>query len=362
MSVLKPYFLILITLSFSISCNSKHNSKTQAANETNREVNKDSLIEPYDSGDIVYKAYLDNKGNMWFGTSTEGVYKYDGENFTNYNKENGLCGNEVTSILQDKNGDFWFGTENGLCKYKDSIYTTIPLPSYNKKSAWLDKYYPMINPAAVSQLLMAKNGDLWVGSNCAGVYRYDGFSFSSHLQEKGNKMPDSMYHNSISAITQDQNGNIWIGSFSHGGITQYDGLRFIHHSLPDGYGEGMISSIYEDSKGKIWVGTRNGGIYTFNGTSFMPYRKNMNEKIPMAKFFEDSSGILWMSSYARKGVYQLKGEAFIPFEIDSSEKLIDIMTITEDKNGHIWFGGRYGLLWKYDGQSLTDFTEAKRML
>ena len=316
----------------------------------------------YGAGDVVYKGYLDNTGNMWFATSQEGVYKYDGQSFINYNTKNGLCGNDITSIVEDKNGVFWFGTENGLCKYDGETFETIPLPDYSKKSDWLNKYYPMINSKAVTTIFQDKRDNFWIGTNCAGLYKYDGNKFESYLQEEGNLMPDSMHHNFISAIVEDKSGDIWIGSFSHGGINQFNGKEFIHHSLDDGIGDGMISSIYIDSKERIWVGTRNGGIYQYDGDTFISIQKyDGEEKIPMAKFFEDHTGRLWMSSYARKGVYQFNGKSFIPFEVRDSEKLVDIMTISEDKNGNIWFGGRYGLLWRFDGKDLKKYTQIKRM-
>ncbi|MEM6379664.1 MAG: two-component regulator propeller domain-containing protein, partial [Bacteroidota bacterium] len=119
----------------------------------------------YGAGDVVFKGYLDKAGNMWFATSQEGVYKYDGQTFTNYNTENGLCGNDISTLIEDIDGNFWFGTENGLCKFDGQTFKTIPIPKYPKKSKWLDKYYPMINPQAVSDILQDKNGDFWVGSN-----------------------------------------------------------------------------------------------------------------------------------------------------------------------------------------------------
>ncbi|MEM6394858.1 MAG: two-component regulator propeller domain-containing protein [Bacteroidota bacterium] len=316
---------------------------------------------PYNSGDVIYKAYLDHAGNMWFASSQEGVYRYDGNEFVNFNTENGLCGSEVTDIIEDKDGFFWFGTDSGLCRFDGQNFHTIPLPDYPKQSEWLDRYYPMINPEVVSQLLQDKNGNFWIGSNCGGLHVFDGKTFQSYLQEKGNLMPDSMYHNCISAIVEDKNGHIWIGSFSHGGISEYDGGNFIHHSLDDGIGDGMISSIYIDSKDNIWAGTRNGGIYRFDGHSFVPLHDlGSNKLIPMAKFFGDSRGTLWMSSYARGGVYPFNGEGFQPFLAKNSEKLLDVMCMAEDKEGHIWFGGRYGLLWRYDGSKLEDFTKVKR--
>lgn len=217
-------------------------------------------------------------------------------------------------------------------------------------------------PNAVTRILQDKRGDFWIGSNCAGLYKYDGNNYESYLQEKGKLMPDSMHHNSISAIVEDNRGDIWIGSFSHGGISQFNGKDFIHHALYDGIGDGMISSIYIDSQEKMWVGTRNGGIYQYDGESFVSIQKNEGEaKIPMAKFYEDSKGVLWMSSYARGGVYQYDGKSFVPFEVANSDKLIDVMCISEDRDGNVWFGGRYGLLWRYDRRELKDFTQLKRM-
>ncbi|MEM1357173.1 MAG: two-component regulator propeller domain-containing protein, partial [Bacteroidota bacterium] len=160
---------------------------------------------------------------------------------------------------------------------------------------------------------------------------------------------------------EDAKGDIWIGSFSHGGISQYNGDHLVHHDLPDGIGNGMISSIYIDRQERMWAGTRNGGIYRYDGKSFSSFNSTQTgEKIAMAKFFEDSNGNLWMSSYARKGVYQFNGQHFIPFDVANSDKLVDVMCISEDQDGNVWFGGRYGLLWKYDGEKLIDFTQLKR--
>jgi|TARA_B110000211_G_C13646795_1_gene364114 ligand-binding sensor domain-containing protein len=80
----------------------------------------------------------------------------------------------------------------------------------------------------------------------------------------------------------------------------------------------------------------------------------------MASVLEDSKGTFWIGSFARKGVYKYNGKLFIPLDIEGSEKLNDIKFVSEDKQGNIWFGGRYGLLWRYDGEVLKDFTHLKR--
>ena len=338
------------------SCNGQNKSKLKVDKEI-----KVTKHYEYNSGDVVTKGYLDNSGNMWFTTTQEGIFKYDGKSFINYTVEDGLCGNQVWAILEDKEGLLWFGTGNGLCKFNGKSFETITIPKDNRKSEWLEQTYPIVNPSAVVSLIQDKRGIYWIGSNGGGVYKYDRIKFTSYLKERGKLMPDSLHHNVVLSIVEDDEGDIWFSSFSHGGISQYSKGVFVHHSLKDDFGDGMTSTIYLDKKRNLWVGTRNGGTYKYDGKTFLNVPdSNKDNQIAMANFLEDSKGTLWVASYARKGVYQYNGTSFMPFEIKNSDKLNDIKSISEDKDGNIWFGGRYGLLWKFDGEILKDFTQLKR--
>jgi len=59
----------------------------------------------------------DRKGNMWFGSIGSGVYYYDGKSFRNFTTKEGLAGNGVTCIYEDKAGNIWFGTGEGASCY-----------------------------------------------------------------------------------------------------------------------------------------------------------------------------------------------------------------------------------------------------
>jgi ligand-binding sensor domain-containing protein len=77
----------------------------------------------------IYSIYKDTKGNIWFGTNPVGVCRYDGKSFewiteedlTEFRNEGA---NGVRSITEDKNGDFWFNTEN-----RYSIYDSLTVKS-----------------------------------------------------------------------------------------------------------------------------------------------------------------------------------------------------------------------------------------
>lgn len=72
----------------------------------------------------IYTINEDNDGNLWIGTVDSGVWKYDGNNLTNYTTKDGLTSNAVNVIYKDKNGELWFGTDaDGVCKFNGKTFT-----------------------------------------------------------------------------------------------------------------------------------------------------------------------------------------------------------------------------------------------
>jgi len=353
-------FCLLVMALFTLSCNNQSQSNLSDKKEIASNGQEIQLTN-YGAGDIVTSALLDSKGNMWFTTTKEGVFRYDGNSFINLTKSDGLCADQVWSVVEDKNGVMWFGTAKGLCSYDGKSFQNIPIPKDNTTSDWLKSGYPIINPSGIIGMIQDKNGIFWIGSNGGGAYRYDGKTFTSLLKNKGRLQPDSLYHNVITSVVEDTAGNVWFSSFSHGGITKYDGTIFTHYGIEEGLADDMISTSYVDKSGTLWFGTRGGGMTYFNGKNFT----NIIEKEGvcanhMASLHEDKRGKLWVASYARKGVCWYDGKDFRPFQIEGSEDLNDIKFISEDKEGNIWLGGRYGILWRYDGKVLTNFTDKQK--
>ena len=58
----------------------------------------------------------DNEGNIWV-SKFGGISKFDGSNWTEYNKKNGVSHNFVMDSFVDSKGNIWFGTKNGITKF-----------------------------------------------------------------------------------------------------------------------------------------------------------------------------------------------------------------------------------------------------
>ncbi len=65
---------------------------------------------------VVQKIIQDEKGYYWFAT-TNGLSRFDGKVFKNFQITDGLPSSEITSILEDSKNNLWIGTSKGLARY-----------------------------------------------------------------------------------------------------------------------------------------------------------------------------------------------------------------------------------------------------
>jgi ligand-binding sensor domain-containing protein len=307
---------------------------------------------------------LDKEGVLWFG-SNDGVFRYDGMTFTKFSTKDGLCDNQVFSIIEDKDGSLWFGTANGLCRYDRTSFHHVPIPWSDISGPWLDTVYPIVNPNQVMCMLQDRRGDIWLGTNGAGAYRYDGETFVSYLANEGQEYSEGIHWNIIHSILEDSAGNIWFTSISHAGVSRFDGETFTHYSVKDGLSDDMVRSSYQDSKGTIWFGThgqysnsdnQSGGLDYFDGKSFGQLsQKDGLLRGHVMSMYEDKNGLLWLGrGVGAMCVYD--GTSFAPFVTEGGKTFSGVMFIFEDAEGNVWFGGKEGKLLRYDGESVDDYS------
>lgn len=370
---------LLITI-FCSSCNQQSTRplSTDDANESQTippegqsSPGREGSYKNYSIGDGVRCGYLTKEGMLWFGTNTEGVYRYDGESFTNFTEENGLCNNKVISILEDKEGNMWFGAGDGLCMYDGRAFTHLPIPWTDTSGIWLDSVYPIVNPNQVMSMVQDQEGNLWLGTNGGGAYRFDGKSFTSFLKNEGRIQSDGLHHNIIHSMLEDKSGNIWFTSLIHGGVSRYDGTTFTHFMPKDGLSDDMYRCSFQDKAGNIWFGSngnRNGGLDRYDPTAlesgakpFTSFHKS-NDGIDcnnIMSIYEDKAGNLWVGS-GMGNLCIFDGQTFREFSSSAGQKFERITFILGDDSGNIWFGGAWGQLFRYDGKTVTDFTQKGR--
>jgi len=171
-----------------------------------------------------------------------------------------LLGNaNVMTIIQDRQGFMWFGTETGLYKYDGFKFTAF-------RNNADDPY--SLGGNTVPVIYEDREGVLWVGSD-GGLNKYDRETerFTRYRNMAGDS--SSLSHNLVLSIYEDRSGALWIGTFA-GGLNKFDKAtgRFTRYqSDPDkpGHLSGEdVRAIIEDRSGTLWVGT-NDGVWNEQG-------------------------------------------------------------------------------------------------
>lgn len=314
-----------------------------------------------EAADNIHCGLQDKAGNLWFGTTGDGVYRYDGRSFTNFTAKDGLNSNRVWCILEDKAGNIWLGTDAGICRYDGKTFTPVPIPLFNRLPLTPDT--SKIDPFAKNEvwsMLQGRSGKIWFGTS-NGVYCYNGITFTHFLQNDGVINKEGLHLKMVDAILEDKNGNIWFASGmppGEEGLCRYDGKSIV--SFKPG-GDGWIRYIFEDKNGILWSGGRHQGVWRYDGTAFTKFTEKEGIGLPVC---EDKAGNIWFngeeqrnSNESKDGIWRYDGKTFTNFSLKDGLGNYYAFCILEDKAGNIWVGTRNTGLYRYDGHVFTNFTE-----
>lgn len=343
-------FTFLTLLVFGISCMGqvKKEPPKEVIVESKTSPGQPKLIKTEGSGPghNVRCSLQDKEGNLWFGTTGEGLYKYDGKSFIQFTASNGLNSNLVWCLLEDNEGKIWVGTETGVLLYDGKTFSSIQIPlPYNlppNKNR---------NTHDVFSIMQDKNGKLWFAT-IDGVFIYDRKSFLHFIVDEGGGGFMSS-NNNVEYILEDNTGNIWFGGRSNEGVFRYDGKSVTNVKIN---GQQPPNNWYwpvlQDRIGNIWFSNWD-GVCRYDGKTFT---KHAGLNGPVTKIIEDKKGNLWFGGGSR-GICRYDGKTFTCFS--TTEGLInnDVWSILEDRAGNLWVGTRNTGLFRFDGKSFTRFSE-----
>ena len=301
----------------------------------------------------------DGAGNLWFGTTENGLYKYDGKSFGRFSVGDGPKSNDISCLLQDREGKIWIGTNAGLWLYDGKTFTEIEIPLPKNLPPNQNEYYR--DSHRVFNILQAKDGKLWFAT-IDGVFVYDGQSFTPFIVHEGAGGFLSTNAN-VERMLEDKAGNIWFGGRANEGVYRYDGEAVTNLKLKELYQDGPTPKPHnwawpqvQDKNGNIWFGNW-GGAYRYDGESFTSFSKEEGLAGGVTRIIEDKNGNLWFGGDAGAGLSRYDGIAFTRFTTKDGLINNSIWCILEDKAGKIWIGTRETGLSLYDGKTFITFSE-----
>ena len=309
--------------------------------------------------------FQDSKDAYWFGSTSNGVFRYSNDTIIHFTTHDGLVSNRISSLQEDTKGNIYIETSEGIQKYDGNKLSTIEVLAASESTWELNET------------------DLWFNCNGSVLYRYDGkvlhelqlptkdlkafgMSYSGNTPQNAANRAYDVY-----GINKDSEGAIWFGT-NTAGAYRYDGSNFLWFgekelsTLADGREPG-VRAILEDKNGYFWLSNL---YHTYQIDSEAPkgYTKHAAVKLPQELanndllYFNgglrDTDGNLWMICYD-DGLYKYDGTKLTKQTINSENKPLLLVTIYEDNSGTIWLGTQHNGLYKQTGNSFEKFELAQ---
>jgi len=310
-------------------------------------------------GNIVPNLLETSDGTLAAGTSGDGLWLFS-PNQTNspalhFDHLNGLPSDWVISSWEDREKNLWCGTGAGLVVMRRNNLEIVSPPDHWKS-------------CPVLSVLPMPDGALWIGTEGAGLYRYQNGNWTNFNSAQGIINPY------IWSVAADPNGTIWAGSWGGGiyaqkggafdfgpgldnflspapalsflddelwigtpwGAIRYQNARLERFSEFDGEPFGDVRVIAQDKSGALWFGTAGSGLVRRKEGKFVRFKKSAGLSSDFIEcLYSADDGALWIGTLGG-GMNRFKDDKF---SVVSSK-----MGLPNDIIGHIESDGR-GFLW-----------------
>lgn len=281
------------------------------------------------SSNNVACVYKDNNETMWVGYNKKGLsfYHESFRNFTNFRHPE--C-SDITSIMEDRRGNIWLGTDgNGLYRKE-------------KNSDAIRKL--TISNIAIISILEDKKNRVWIGTFKNGLFCFENGKMTQYTT-KNSKLTS----NNIWSLKEDRNGNVWIGALG-GKIlvlksdadnfssvnTPFDDVLYIQDMFYDGGDRMYIATVY--------------GIYVIDvinyKKTFYQGNKKGNQSFAqnqVSNIYKDKRGLIWMGSNEGLTIWNQAKDKLYYFKKESGLCDNSIKGIIEDNLNNIWVTTSNGL-------------------
>ena len=264
----------------------------------------------------------DRSGGLWIGTSARGLVHVHQGRTDVFGRSDGLTGDDANALFEDREGNIWVATINGLDRFRDFSVATF---SVNQG----------LSSAFVGSVLADTNGSVWLGAY-GGLNRWKNGQFATYGKDGGR-----LNGHGAHALFQDDRRRIWASTRGGLGYLENDGFIPIR-AVPGG----EVTSIAEDTAGNLWIADMDHGlVQLFRGgvAQQIPWAKLGRKDYALALAADPLQGGLWLGFLKGGIAYFVDGHLRATYS--AADGLGDgrVTDLRVDPGGTVWAATEGGL-------------------
>ena len=293
-----------------------------------------------DEGSVT-AAFVEDRDTLWIGTD-RGLNRVDRrtDQVTRYDEP--IFRRGVRAIAKDRRGDLWFGTSgNGLVRFD-------PRSGRYRIYAHVASDPGTLSYDTIGALWIDRGGTLWVATDF-GLNRFDP---ATETFRRYSPEPKSLTQ--YRSIAEEPGGVLWLGTSSRG-LHRFDPgtgtFTPFEHGLRDPHGLGLsrVNSVHVDGAGTVWAATFR-GLAKFNprdGTFTSYDSRSGLATDTVLGILEAENGHLWVSTRDGLSRFDPRAQTFANYHT-SDGLLTDLfdgpVVATRSPSGEMFFGSHSGLV------------------
>jgi signal transduction histidine kinase/ligand-binding sensor domain-containing protein len=272
----------------------------------------------------------DRNGGLWIGTQDRGLVHVHQGRTDLFVQSDGLSGDLVLSLFEDREGNIWVTTNNGLDRFRD-----FAVPRISVKQG--------LSNANVTSVLSSTDGSVWLGTS-DGLNRWKDGEITIYRKRTSGLQDDG-----VGSLFQDDRGQIWAATPR--GVAHFENGRFIPVSEV-----AAVHAIAEDIVGNLWISDQSQGLFRFLGgrvVEQIPWARLRPKDFAYAMLPDPVRGGLWLGFY-EGGVAYFK-DSQIRASYTTANGLGDgiVNTLRLDRDGALWAATEGGLSRVQNGRVVT---------
>ncbi|HKR12336.1 MAG TPA: two-component regulator propeller domain-containing protein [Pyrinomonadaceae bacterium] len=266
------------------------------------------------SGTNIYSLFEDREGNIWAATA-DGLDRFRDFAVVTFSSKQGLSSGLVGSVLAVKDGSIWLSTRGGLSRWHNGQITIVSTGQLNGQNPhtlfqdntgriWVstqsgfgylqnDRFRPVSSvPGAINSITQDTAGDLWFANEHAALFQVRGDSVVQQIPWANLGRNDP-----AGALAADPSrGGVWIG-FTQGGVARFaDNKVEQSYGAGEGFAEGRVNDLRFDSTGALWASADGGLSRLKDGRVTTLKSRNGLPCDTMHWIIEDTAGSFWLDT------------------------------------------------------------------